>query len=115
VIDIGAIEWGLATLAVWRATHLAWAEDGPFDLMAKLRRRASGVAARAFDCFYCLSLWLALPFALAMGRDIVSTIVWWLGLSGGACLLERVTTRSHAIVEETPGPAPSNTSKEPTP
>lgn len=111
MIDTGAVEWGLATLAVWRATHLAWAEDGPFDLMAKLRRRASGVAARAFDCFYCLSLWLALPVALALGRDIVSTIVLWLGLSGGACLLERVTTRPHAIVEEAPEPIAS-TSKE---
>lgn len=107
--DIGAVEWGLATLAVWRVTHLAWAEDGPFDLMAKLRRRASGVAARPFDCFYCLSLWLALPLAFVLGRDIVSTVVLWLGLSGGACLLERVTARAHAVVEETPT-SPSSSS-----
>ena len=29
--------FGVATLAVWRLTHLLHAEDGPFDLCVRLR------------------------------------------------------------------------------
>src|SRR5207302_5380198 len=45
-------EFMLGVLAVWRLTHLLTDEDGPFDWIARLRRRAGGL----MDCFYCLSL-----------------------------------------------------------
>src|SRR2546430_11578163 len=66
-------EFVLAVLAVWRLTHLLVAEDGPFQAIAWLRRTAGhGFWGSLLDCFYCLSLWIAVPFALWL-RDRKST------------------------------------------
>ena len=44
----------LGILATWRLTHLLNAEDGPWDILARLRRLAgSGLWAELLDCF-CL-------------------------------------------------------------
>ena len=80
-----------AILATWRVTHLIAAEDGPWNVIARLRGLAgSGMLGRLMDCFYCLSLWVALPIALALGDDWITRGIAWLALSGGAILLERV-------------------------
>jgi hypothetical protein len=77
-------------LAVWRVTHLLQAEDGPWDMSIRLRRAAGeGFWARLLDCFYCLSLWVAVPVALLVATGWAETIVVWLGLSGGAIALDR--------------------------
>ena len=88
----------ISLLATWRVSHLVWAEDGPWDAMAKLRSRAAGYGWGVFDCFYCLSLWVALPIAacavycVSEQPRMWSLALQWLALSGGAILLERVTT-----------------------
>lgn len=85
----------LATLAVWRVTHLLASEDGPADLVFRLRAKlGSGFLGKLMDCFYCLSLWIAAPFALLVTRQVMSYLLVWLALSGAACLLERVTSES---------------------
>ena len=77
-------------LAVWRVTHLLHAEEGPWDLSVRLRRAAGdGFWGRLLDCFYCLSLWVALPIALLIGSGLAPKFVLWLGLSGGAIALDR--------------------------
>jgi hypothetical protein len=82
----------LGTLAVWRVTHLLNAEDGPWNLLAKLRRLAgSGFWGSLLDCFYCLSLWIAAPFAYFLGAGWMERVLLWLALSGAACLVERLT------------------------
>lgn len=82
----------LAVLCVWRITHLLQAEDGPFDLVAGLRRRAGdGFWGSLLDCFYCLSLWISAPFALVIGGQWGERLMLWLALSAGAILLERIT------------------------
>jgi hypothetical protein len=92
----------LGILAVWRVTHLLYAEDGPGDLLAGLRRRVGqGTAGRLLDCFYCLSLWLAIPFAFALAEGWQKRLLLWPALSGGAILLQRVTRRPDG-----PVPAP---------
>ena len=84
-------EFFLATLAVWRFTHLIGAEDGPFHLIARIRRSAgSGFWASLLDCFYCLSLWVALPFAWVIGHDAWERLLLWAALSAAAILLNRV-------------------------
>ncbi|MFZ0584384.1 MAG: hypothetical protein WAN72_03425 [Candidatus Acidiferrales bacterium] len=81
----------LAVLATWRMTHLLAREDGPGDLIFRVRAwLGQGVAAKLMDCFYCLSLWIAAPAALFVSRRAIEWIFTWLALSGGACLLERV-------------------------
>jgi hypothetical protein len=84
----------LGALAVWRITHLLQAEDGPWEVVVRLRRRAGdGIMGQAMDCFYCLSLWVALPFALGLGGGWTERIMLWPALSAAAILLERVTAR----------------------
>lgn len=92
--------WLLAgSLFVWRATHLLNAEDGPWDSVARLRRWAGGgFFGKLLDCFYCLSMWIALPVAVLLGGSPGERILLWLALSGAAILLERATAR-HAPAE----------------
>ena len=81
----------VAALAVWRTTHLLALEDGPGALAARLRSAlGTGFWASLSACFYCLSLWVALPFALVLGGSASERFMLWLGLSGAACLLERI-------------------------
>jgi len=81
----------LASLAVWRLTHLLSKEDGPWDLLRRFRTSlGQGVWGRLFSCFYCLSVWIALPFAFFVGGSLAEKAVGWLAVSGAAILLERL-------------------------
>lgn len=81
----------LGIFAVWRITHLFQAEDGPWNLVAKLRLRAGdGTFGALLDCFYCLSLWIAIPFALLLGETVIEHVILWPALSAGAIFLERL-------------------------
>ena len=85
------IQLALAVLATWRVTHLLAAEDGPGDILVKLRARLGrSFAGKLMDCFYCLSLWIAAPAALYITRSWLDWLMVWLALSGAACLLERL-------------------------
>lgn len=87
----------IAVLAVWRLTHLLAAEDGPWDLLVRLRRLVGeGFWGELLDCFYCLSLWVAAPVAWWIGDDWAQRVLLWPALSGGAILLERLTGREDA-------------------
>lgn len=84
----------LGVLCVWRITHLFNAEDGPWDLLVRFRRLlGEGLFGQLLDCFYCLSLWVALPFALLLGDSNLERLLLWPALSGGASLLQRATER----------------------
>lgn len=83
--------FALAGLAVWRVTHLLAFEDGPADVIVKLRVRAgSGPVGGLMDCFDCLSLWVAAGFVPVAARRPAEGPVTWLALSGAACVLERI-------------------------
>lgn len=83
----------VGALATWRVTHLLVAEDGPGDVVVRLRRRAGDSwVGSAMDCFYCLSVWTAAPVAAAVARRPREAPLVWLALSGAACLLEQATT-----------------------
>lgn len=83
----------IVCLAVWRLTHLLSKEDGPWDIIYKLRKAAgAGFFGSLLDCFYCLSIWIALPFGLWLGLFWWQKILYWLAASGAACLLEQATT-----------------------
>jgi hypothetical protein len=92
----------LGVLGVWRVTHLLRAEDGPWDIVIRFRRIAGqSVWGSLLDCFYCLSLWVALPFTLGIGETNKEKLLLWLALSGGAILLERLTTRGDSRLPNT--------------
>jgi hypothetical protein len=82
----------LAALAVWRLTHLISKEDGPWDLMIGFRRvLANSLLGGVVSCFYCLSVWVAIPFVFFVPGTVIERIVVWLALSGAAVVLERMT------------------------
>jgi len=86
----------LGILVVWRSTHLLNAEDGPWEVVVRLRRGAGeGFWGQLLDCFYCLSVWIAAPFALYLGGKSSDRILLWPALSAGAILLESVIDREH--------------------
>jgi hypothetical protein len=90
----------LGALATWRVAHLLAHEDGPWDIVARLRARlGQGGLGRLADCFYCLSLWVAAPVAFAVASDPGGWAVAWLALSGAAALIERLAPQPVARLE----------------
>lgn len=95
---MGFYRLSLGILCVWRITHLLHAEDGPWDLIVRLRGLAgAGFWGRLLDCFYCLSIWAAAPFAFLLGDDWTERLILWPALSAGAILIERITERDYKI------------------
>ena len=81
-------------LAVWRITHLFQAEDGPFDLIYKLRLFVGdGFFGKLMDCFYCLSIWVSIIPAIYFGFSAASILLLTFAFSGGAILLEKLTNK----------------------
>lgn len=90
-------------MAVWRLTHLFSKEDGPFDLVYHLRKKAgAGFFGSLLDCFYCTSVWVALPFGMWAGDPWWEKLLYWWALSGTACLLEQATSHLKYPTHQTP-------------
>jgi len=86
--------FAISILAVWRVTHLLQAEDGPWDVIVLIRRSlGNGFFGSLMDCFYCLSIWVALPLGLYFGTGWLEKILLWLAISGGAILLEKISNK----------------------
>ena len=98
----------LGTLATWRLTHLLWGEDGPWDLLVRLRRAVgNGFWGDLLDCFLCCSLWVAAPFALLLGEGWRERLLLWPAFSAGAILLQGlVFPRSLQTVQPVGGGTP---------
>jgi hypothetical protein len=93
-----ATRFVLTSLAVWRITRLLAEEDGPADMVLRLRARlGEGPLGELMDCFYCLSIWVAAPASLAVVRRRREVPLVWLALSGAACLLEQATAERRSI------------------
>jgi hypothetical protein len=81
----------ISVLAVWRTTHLLAAEDGPWDLIVRIRKKLGNTGGgHLMDCFNCLSLWVSIPFAFFVADRMLNRFVAWLALSGAACLANRL-------------------------
>src|SRR5438132_8857054 len=97
----------LGILTVWRSTHHFRAEHGPGGIVIWLRRRAGeGFFGKLLDCFYCLSVWVAVPFACLLGESWFERALLWPSLSAAAIVLERVTN-------PTPKVTPASFSEDP--
>ena len=81
----------LAALSTWRISHLLTGEDGPWEAIARLRRKLGNSAVgRLMDCFGCVSIWVAAPISFFLVRRLPELFFCWLALSGAALLLERL-------------------------
>lgn len=84
----------IAVLAAWRITHLLSKEDGPFDIIYRIKKMiGQGFLGSLLGCFYCLSIWIAFPFGCWIGNTITEKIICWLAISGAACLLQKLTDK----------------------
>jgi hypothetical protein len=85
--------FGVAALATWRVTHLLVREDGPADAVARVREKLGQSQLGALmDCYYCASMWVAIPFAFFAAKKPADRVAAWLALSGAACLIEELTS-----------------------
>jgi len=90
--------FSLAVLAAWRVTHLLAKEDGPGDLIVRLRARLGrGLLGKFMDCFGCLSMWVAIPFAFFVADTALERLVAWLAIAGASCLLDRLGIESPPV------------------
>jgi uncharacterized protein DUF1360 len=82
----------LGGLTVWRITYFLQAEDGPWDIVIRVRQFVGeGFWGKLLDCFYCLSVWVAAPIAYLLGQSWLERALLWPSLSAAAILIERVT------------------------
>ncbi len=94
LIKVSMTGFIVATLAVWRVTHLLSQEDGPFDWVFKIRKLlGTGFFGSLLDCFYCLSIWVAIPLAIYLSANWIEGVVVWLALSGSASLLFKISAK----------------------
>jgi hypothetical protein len=102
----------LGVLAVWRVSHLVVHEDGPANLVVRVRALVDRTPlAGMMDCFACTSVWVGGVVAVALfggrlpAREVAVTA---LALSGAAMLAERAlatSTDDHYLPEpETDSP-----------
>ena len=85
------LDFLIGVLATWRVAAMFVRENGPYDVIARLRRATDRtVVGRALECFYCTSLWVAAPAAFWLAGATGRWAVMWLALSGAAALLDRV-------------------------
>lgn len=90
----------LGVCATWRVAHMLAHEDGPWDLVLRLRGAVgNGPFGRVLDCLYCLSLWIAAPIAFTIADDPIGWLIAWLALSGAACLLDRMVPAPPAVLQ----------------
>lgn len=80
----------VAVLATWRITHLLSREDGPFDILFRVKKQlGQGFFGNLLDCFYCLSIWISVPFAAWTGNGILEIVIDTIAISGAACIIQK--------------------------
>ena len=104
--------FSIASLATWRIAHLLAYEDGPWDVLVRLRMRLGHrFWGRLMDCFYCLSIWVAMPFSCVVTRRLPEALLIGVAMSGAACLLERATASPVRIERLPPAETPETESE----
>jgi hypothetical protein len=82
----------IASLAVYRICHLIFWEDGPWDVIVKIRKKAGdGLFGKLMECPFCLSIWISFPIAFVFSKSIGEFLLNWLALSGAAMVIEKIT------------------------
>ena len=89
------VKYFITAIIIWRITHLISSEDGPFDIIYKIRKLfGNSFPGKLMDCFYCLSIWIGLAFAFFAGRDWIEIILLCLYYSGMAILVEKIKNKN---------------------
>lgn len=87
-----ALEFVLAVLATYRISTLIALDDGPFDILARMREEIGQETwvGRGLHCPICIGFWVALAAAAAMPDMTLQMVgLWWLAIAGGSAWLYR--------------------------
>lgn len=102
-------EFTLAALAVWRLTHAIVLEAGPANLLLRLRQALRRTPLGAMlGCFYCTSVWVAVPFAAWLETGPMRCTMAALALSGASILALQLTDKRIQLMAEDAEPAPED-------
>lgn len=74
------------SLAIFKLTLLFMDFNGPLDIIFYFRKYTEKVLK--FDCFFCLSTVIALPFALVYQPH--NFITYWFGFAGAALIINAI-------------------------
>lgn len=100
----------LGLLATWRLARDYVNEEGPLGLYGRSRRWLRGWAEKrieasdvndprdhawywlydGIDCLVCASFWSSFVVVLSSAVPTGQLFIWWLGLAGGALVVERI-------------------------
>lgn len=84
----------LSALAIWKLTLMLQDFDGPLDIVKIFREWVESHQTKRkllnFDCFFCLSMVVALPLAILLTHSLLSFLIYWFGLSGGASICNAI-------------------------
>jgi hypothetical protein len=84
----------IAALAVWRISSLLSEEYGPYDIFERLRTKTAGTQlGKALKCFYCISVWVALPFTYLFASNALDVMTFTLALSALAILFQGIVNK----------------------
>ncbi|MBA3704352.1 MAG: DUF1360 domain-containing protein [Bacteroidetes bacterium] len=85
----------ILVVVVWRLTHLISSEDGPFDLIFKLRKAmGNSFFGKLMDCFYCLSIWVGLAASIFVSTDLKEIVILCIYYSGASIIVEKLTNKN---------------------
>lgn len=90
----------LSSLAVWRITHMFLEEAGPFNIFGKIEQKLykmkhkDGGIRNLLTCFYCLSIYISLPFSIYLSKNIFEFIVFTLSLSTISIFIESLMDKN---------------------
>ena len=78
----------LLSLAVWRVTALLVYDDGPRDVLVRLRDAIGG----PLHCFWCTSVWVSLVASVAYRPVCMLSwregLLWWWAIAGLSVLID---------------------------
>ena len=85
----------LLVVVVWRLAHLITLEDGPFDVIIRIRKMlGNSFFGKLMDCFYCLSIWIGFLIGWYAGSNLEEIILLALYYSGASLILEKLTNKN---------------------
>lgn len=82
----------ILSLAAWRVASMLHSEKGPFAVFERFRlwTYQYEFAGELIRCFYCLSVWVAMPFAIAYAHNFLQWFVNTLAISAAVISINAV-------------------------
>ena len=89
----------LACLACFRLSELITVDDGPGDILVRMRAWLGAYdldenghpktsMGRGIICAWCCGIWIAAILALILAPSQPMIVLWWLAIAGGQALLQ---------------------------